>query len=199
MTLIAWAHNKEVPSRPWARRSSRGAPNLCGNQTFTARSCCIAASSSTPSTRLVSVRRGRGWFHFRFWGCSDRVERPRCSSVSGAPDNSSRSPFSAKTRTCWLRRAARNRHGPRHRAGVASMAWRAADDAATAAAEGAAARGVPRRTNAVGATSGVPRPRPADAHHPTPPFSNFHRSRSAPDPDAVRTAPNSKKKPPTSW
>ena len=98
---------------------------------------------------------------------------------------------------CWLRRAARNRHGPRHRADIMKMAWRAADDAATAAAEGAAARGVPRRTNAVGATSGVPRPRPADAHHPTPPFSTFHRSRAAPGPDAVRTAPNSTKKRPT--
>mmetsp|Transcript_18358 Transcript_18358/g.54692 ORF Transcript_18358/g.54692 Transcript_18358/m.54692 type:complete len:386 (+) Transcript_18358:195-1352(+) len=164
-------------------RCDLGVPQRCG--------------AFTPSTRLVSVRRGRGWFHFRVWGRSDRVERQRCSSVSGAPDNSSRSPFSAKTRTCWLRRAARNRHGPRHRAGVPSTAWRAADDAATAAAEGAAARGVPRRTNAVGATSGVPRPRPADAHHPTPPFSNFHPSRAAPGPDAVRTASSAKKKRPT--
>ena len=30
--------------------------------------------------RLVSIRRGRGWFLFRFLGCSDRVERPRCSA-----------------------------------------------------------------------------------------------------------------------
>ena len=33
----------------------------------------------TPSTRLVSIRRGRGWFIFRFRGHSDRVERPRVS------------------------------------------------------------------------------------------------------------------------
>ena len=45
-------------------------------------------------------------------------------SVSGAPDNSSLSHFAATMRPCWLRRAVRNRHAPRHRAGVASMAWR---------------------------------------------------------------------------
>jgi ribulose-phosphate 3-epimerase len=39
----------------------------------------------TPSTRLVSIRRGREWFLLRFRGRSDRVERPRCSAqVSGA-------------------------------------------------------------------------------------------------------------------
>ena len=31
----------------------------------------------TPSTRLVSIRRGRGWFLFRLRAISDRVERPR--------------------------------------------------------------------------------------------------------------------------
>ena len=35
--------------------------------------CCGAF---TPSTRLVSIRRGRGWFFFLFWGRSDGVERP---------------------------------------------------------------------------------------------------------------------------
>ena len=39
--------------------------------------CCGAF---TPSMRVVSGRRGRGWSLFRFWGCSDRVERPRCSA-----------------------------------------------------------------------------------------------------------------------
>ena len=34
----------------------------------------------TPSTRVVSRRGGRGWLLFRFWGRSDRVERPRCSA-----------------------------------------------------------------------------------------------------------------------
>ena len=38
--------------------------------------------------------------------------------------NSSLSHFSATTRPCRLRRAATNQHRPRHRAGVASMAWR---------------------------------------------------------------------------
>ena len=32
--------------------------------------CCGAF---TPSMRLVSIRRGRGWSLFRFWGRSDRV------------------------------------------------------------------------------------------------------------------------------
>ena len=42
----------------------------------------------TPSTRLVSIRRGRDWFLLRFRGRSDRVERPRCSAqVSGANIN----------------------------------------------------------------------------------------------------------------
>ena len=43
----------------------------------------------------------------------------KSTSVSGAPDNSSLSHFSAMTRPSWLGRAVRN-----HRAGVASMAWR---------------------------------------------------------------------------
>ena len=34
----------------------------------------------TPSTRLVSTSRCRGWFSFGFRGRSDRVERPRCSA-----------------------------------------------------------------------------------------------------------------------
>ena len=35
----------------------------------------------TPSTRLVSIRRGRGWFLFDF---EDRGERPRCSAQAAA-------------------------------------------------------------------------------------------------------------------
>ena len=34
----------------------------------------------------------------------------KSTSASGAPDNSSLSHFSARTRPCWLRRAVRNRH-----------------------------------------------------------------------------------------
>ena len=33
----------------------------------------VSVSLSTPSTRLVSVRRGRGWSLFVFWAVSDRV------------------------------------------------------------------------------------------------------------------------------
>jgi len=49
----------------------------------------------------------------------------RCVEINqcvGCTDNSSLSHFSVMTRPSWLGRAARNRH--RHRAGVASMAWR---------------------------------------------------------------------------
>ena len=44
------------------------------------------------------------------------------TSVSGAPDNSSLSHFSAMTRPSWLGRAARNRH--RHAIEQASRRWR---------------------------------------------------------------------------
>ena len=44
--------------------------------------------------------------------------------VSGAPDNSSLSHFSAMTRPPWLGRAVKEPASPRHRAGIASMAWR---------------------------------------------------------------------------
>ena len=46
----------------------------------------------------------------------------KSTSVSGAPDNSSLSHFSAMTRPSWLRRAARNRH--RHAIEQASRRWR---------------------------------------------------------------------------
>ena len=37
----------------------------------------------TPSTRLVSIRRGRGWFLFRLRAISDHVERPRRAAQVG--------------------------------------------------------------------------------------------------------------------
>ena len=46
----------------------------------------------------------------------------KSTSASGAPDNSSLSHFSARTRPCWLCRAARNRH--RHAIEQASRRWR---------------------------------------------------------------------------
>jgi hypothetical protein len=46
----------------------------------------------------------------------------KSTSVSGAPDNSSLSHFSAMARPCWLGRAARNRH--RHAIEQASRRWR---------------------------------------------------------------------------
>ena len=46
----------------------------------------------------------------------------KSTSASGVPDNSSLSHFSARTRPCWLRRAARNRH--RHAIEQASRRWR---------------------------------------------------------------------------
>ena len=46
----------------------------------------------------------------------------KSTSVSGAPDNSSLSHFSAMTRPSWLGRAARNRH--RHAIEQASRRWR---------------------------------------------------------------------------
>merc|ERR1712138_166859 len=54
----------------------------------------------------------------------------KSTSVSGAPDNSSLSHFSAMTRPCWLGRAARNRH--RHAIEQASRRLRGGrrDDAA---------------------------------------------------------------------
>jgi len=54
----------------------------------------------------------------------------KSTSVSGAPDNSSRSHFSAMTWPRWLRRAVRNRH--RHAIEQVSRRWRGGrrDDAA---------------------------------------------------------------------
>ena len=46
----------------------------------------------------------------------------KSTSVSGAPDNSSLSHFSAMTRPSWLGRAVRNRH--RHAIEHASRRWR---------------------------------------------------------------------------
>ena len=48
----------------------------------------------------------------------------KSTSASGAPDNSPRSHFAAMTRPCWLRSGGEEPASPRHRAGVASMAWR---------------------------------------------------------------------------
>ena len=55
----------------------------------------------------------------------------KSTSVSGAPDNSSLSHFSAMTRPSWLGRAVRNRH--RHAIEQASRRWRGGrrDDSAT--------------------------------------------------------------------
>ena len=93
---------------------------------------------------------------------------------------------------------------PRHRAGVASMAWRATHDAATAsgplrrrrrAARGAAAaaRGVPARGDGVGGTAGAPRPRSSVTDHPTPPFSNFHQYSRIPTPTRSEWPQNRKR------
>ena len=46
----------------------------------------------------------------------------KSTSASGAPDNSSLSPFSAMTRPCWPRRAVRNQH--RHAIEQAARRWR---------------------------------------------------------------------------
>ena len=34
----------------------------------------------TPSTRVVSIRRGRGWSLVQFWAVPDHIGRPRCSA-----------------------------------------------------------------------------------------------------------------------
>ena len=60
-----------------------------------------------------------------YWFAPDLGEcRPvwKSTSVSGAPDNSSLSHFSAMTLPSWLSRAARNRH--RHAIEQASRRWR---------------------------------------------------------------------------
>ena len=49
------------------RRRDLGVPRCCG--AFTPSTRLV-----TPSTRLVSIRRGRGWSLFRFWGHSDRFD-----------------------------------------------------------------------------------------------------------------------------
>ena len=54
--------------------------------------------------------------------CSGPVPVWKSTSVSGAPDNSSLSHFSAMTWPRWLRRAARNRH--RHAVEQVSRRWR---------------------------------------------------------------------------
>ena len=53
-------------------------------------------------------------------------------------------------------------------------------------------RGVPRHTNDVGATPGVPRPRPTIARHAAPPCSNFHRSSREPPPTRSECTQNRK-------
>ena len=56
------------------------------------------------------------------WAVSWLVSVWKSTSVSGAPDNSSRSHFSAMTWPRWLRRTVRNRH--RHAIEQASRRWR---------------------------------------------------------------------------
>jgi len=55
--------------------------------------------------------------------CKNADLTSRCDGTCGLPPAvSSRTHFSATMRPCWLRRAVRDVQ-PRHRAGVASMAW----------------------------------------------------------------------------
>ena len=46
----------------------------------------LCRDAFTPSTRLVSISRCRGWFLFQNWGRSDRVERPRCCAQAFVRD-----------------------------------------------------------------------------------------------------------------
>jgi len=59
----------------------------------------------------------------------EKTSKPvrKSTSVSGAPDNSSLSHFSAMTWPRWLRRAVRNRH--RHAIEQASRRWRGGTNA----------------------------------------------------------------------
>ena len=104
-----------------------------------------------------------------------------------------RRPREATTQPCWLNRSVRDHTATpssrRRVDGVSGDAWRRdgvrAPPRPAAAADDEARnhqRGVPRHTSDVGATPGVPRPRPTIAGHAAPPCSNFHRSSREPPP-----------------
>ena len=84
--------------------------------------------------RVTLYRDGSSWCPYcqKVWMQLEEKRIPykveRCVEIDpcvGAPDNSSLSHFSAMTRLSWLGRASGEEPAPpRHRAGVASMAWR---------------------------------------------------------------------------
>ena len=76
---------------------------------------CEAAVAQVRATTLQITTQEQKLLNYR-----KSVTVWKSTSVAGAPDNSSLSHSSAMTRPTWLGRAARNRH----RADVASMAWR---------------------------------------------------------------------------
>ena len=75
------------------------------------------AAGAEAEVREAEVAAPRAAEHEEATGC---VEINQCV---GCTDNSSLSHFSATTLPCWLRKK-KEPASPRHRAGVASMAWR---------------------------------------------------------------------------
>ena len=97
-------------------------------KSFTGNSAIYSERTVRALVESPAVKRLHAFFKYgylaieeHFWAIAlDPVWKS--TSVSGAPDNSSPSHFSAMTRPSWLGRAARNRH--RHAIEQASRRWR---------------------------------------------------------------------------
>ena len=120
----AAARDADVASPPASPAASPASPALRKIVEFASRRSSVSSTASAPTNGAASAAAQAASLMEELRERTAELLLPvwKSTSVSGAPDNSSPSHFTAMTRPCWLRRVVMNRH--RHAIEQASRRWR---------------------------------------------------------------------------